>query len=114
MTRLERSLREIAPGDRVFHRFFRSRGTVLATRKGMMLIEFDNTDRQLLTTASIRLLQASDLHPEERFMVGERVQHWQTGVRGVVRMQYGDRVVVVANDGGRRETCHAKHLLRRR
>lgn len=76
-----------------------------------MLIEFDNTDRQLLGSGSIQLLKKSDLHPEERFRVGERVQHWQTGAYGTVQAQHGDRVLVSMASDGRRELCRAKNLL---
>ena len=110
--RISRRLKtDLALGDRVLHRFFRTRGTVLALGESRLLIEFDNTDRQLLGAGGVRELRMSDLHPEERFMVGEKVQHWQSGQFGKVLQQTGDRVVMIPLDGGRRETCHAKHLF---
>lgn len=102
---------DLVPGDRILHRFFRTRGTVLALSESRLLVEFDNTDRQLLGAGGVRALGWSDLHPEERFTVGEKVQHWQTGQFGRVRLQSGDRVVMIPLDGGRQETCHARHLF---
>jgi len=102
---------DLKRGDRVVHKFFRTRGTVLAIGEKRMLIEFDNGDRQQLGSGGVRALSAKDLHPEERFTIGERVQHWQTGQFGRVELQNGDRVVMIPDDGGRREIAHARHLF---